>query len=157
MVLYSLTVNADWYDTLSCSVLIGQTLSRATCSLGRPSLTLSAGWSDSLTLSADWSDSLTLCTDWSDPLSLSADWARGGAHLAEAAVADAAGELLDLGHLVGHTLLLVQLLRQALQLGEGQLQGQPVAVAPRRVLQHVLIGRGQEGALLTPTAHYLTM
>lgn len=64
-----------------------------------------------------------------------------GTHLVEAAaVADALGQLLDLGHLVGQPLLLIELLGQRLQLGEGELQGEPVGVAPGRVLQHVLPG-----------------
>lgn len=63
----------------------------------------------------------------------------GGRHLVEAAaVADALGQLLDLRHLVRQSLLLVELLSQRLQLREGQLQRQPVWVAPGGVLQHVL-------------------
>lgn len=60
-------------------------------------------------------------------------------HLVEAAaVADALAELLHLGQLVGHALLLVELLGQRLQLSERQLQRQPVGVAAGCVLQHVL-------------------
>lgn len=62
-------------------------------------------------------------------------------YLVEAAtVADTLGELLYLGHLVSQTLLLIELLRQGLQLGEGKLERQPVRVAFGRVLQHVLEG-----------------
>lgn len=68
-------------------------------------------------------------------------------HLVEAAaVADALAELLHLGQLVGHALLLVELLGQRLQLGERQLQRQPVGVAAGRVLQHVL-GTATPGTL----------
>lgn len=60
-------------------------------------------------------------------------------HLTEAAaVTDAFAELLDLSHLVSHTLLLIELLGQRLQLSEGQLEGQAVRVALGGVLQHVL-------------------
>lgn len=59
-------------------------------------------------------------------------------HLTKQAIANAAGELLSLGNLVGDSFLLIQLLGKHLQLSEGELQGQTVHVAPRRVLQHVL-------------------
>lgn len=68
-------------------------------------------------------------------------------HLTEQPIANAAGELLSLGNLVGDSFLLIQLLGEHLQLGEGELQGQTVHVALRRVLQHVLAevttGRGR--------------
>lgn len=63
-------------------------------------------------------------------------------HLAKQAVADAAGELLSLGDLISDSFLLIQLLSQHLQLGECQLQGEPVHVALRSIFKHVLEKRG---------------
>lgn len=58
--------------------------------------------------------------------------------LVEVALVHGLGDVPDLAALVGLPLLLVELLRQRLQLGQGHLQGQAVGVANWRVLQHVL-------------------
>lgn len=64
-------------------------------------------------------------------------------HLAELVSSCALLELLDLRLQVGQTLLLVELLSQDLQLGEGQLQGETVAMVLGSVPQHVLSDRVQ--------------
>lgn len=58
--------------------------------------------------------------------------------LVEVALVHGLRDVPDLAALVGLPLLLVELLRQRLQLGQGHLQGQAVRVANWRVLQHVL-------------------
>ena len=58
--------------------------------------------------------------------------------LVEVALVHGLGDVSDLTALVRLSLLLVQLLRQRLQLRQRHLQGQPVAVAHWGVLQHVL-------------------
>lgn len=63
--------------------------------------------------------------------------------LVEVALVHGLGDVPDLAALVGLPLLLVELLRQRLQLGQGHLQGQAVGVANWRVLQHVLAEESQ--------------
>lgn len=64
--------------------------------------------------------------------------AKPASDLVEVALVHGLRDVPDLAPLVGLPLLLVELLRQRLQLGQGHLQGQAVGVADWRVLQHVL-------------------
>lgn len=64
---------------------------------------------------------------------------KSASDLVEVALVHGLGDVPDLAALVGLPLLLVELLRQRLQLGQGHLQGQAVGVANWRVLQHVLV------------------
>lgn len=65
--------------------------------------------------------------------------------LVEVALVHGLGDVADLAALVGLSLLLVELLGQRLQLGQGHLQGQTVGVAHWCVLQHVLVGESHVG------------
>lgn len=58
-------------------------------------------------------------------------------HLAEVASCTLC-DLLNLSLLISQTLLFIQFLGEGLQLGESELQGQPVSVGRWRVSQHVL-------------------
>lgn len=69
--------------------------------------------------------------------------------LVEVAFVHGLRDVADLAPLVGFPLLLIQLLCQCLQFGQGHLERQAVCVAHRCVLQHVLDKEE------TMTGHYL--